>query len=252
MSKRTEQEKRHLHEINRFTDEQVSSQIDSFGIGFSYAGGYINSNGSVFLKCNTCGAIIERSMVSLRHGKKPKCPNCIEIAKLEEARKKEDAQKARHAAAEINRKKKQAELEAKRKEKTCIICGATFVTTRSRKLCCSPDCARKHSNQLCSYKKRARIAQDKLVDTDISVQSLYKRDKGVCAICGGSCDYSDYTVLDNNFIAGDWYPSVDHIIPIAKGGEHSWENVQLAHRICNYRKRDSMPTPRHPSSIPTP
>ena len=239
MSKRTEQEKRHLHEINRFTDEQVSSQIDSFGIGFSYAGGYINSNGSVFLKCNTCGAIIERSMVSLRHGKKPKCPNCIEIAKLEEARKKEAAQKGRHAAAEINRKKKQAELEAKRLEKTCIICGATFVTTRSRQKTCSPNCSRKHMNRYCSHRSDHRITKDKVIDKDITLSSLFIRDEGVCHICGGLCNYDDFVIVGTSFVAGNDYPSIDHVVPIAKGGEHSWGNVKLAHRICNSVKGDA-------------
>lgn len=35
---------------------------------------------------------------------------------------------------------------------------------------------------------------------------------------------------------GDNYPSVDHIVPLAKGGLHSWDNVQLAHFKCNTLK----------------
>ena len=34
--------------------------------------------------------------------------------------------------------------------------------------------------------------------------------------------------------------SKDHIIPLAKGGEHSWDNIQLAHRICNSLKADKV------------
>ena len=30
---------------------------------------------------------------------------------------------------------------------------------------------------------------------------------------------------------GEWH--IDHIIPISKGGEHSYENVRAAHFICN-------------------
>lgn len=46
-------------------------------------------------------------------------------------------------------------------------------------------------------------------------------------------DSEDYTVDGDVFIAGNWYPSIDHVIPISKGGRHSWDNVKLAHRLCN-------------------
>ena len=63
-----------------------------------------------------------------------------------------------------------------------------------------------------------------------------KRFRGVCAICGEPCDYCDHEERDGFFIAGDNYPSVDHIVPLAKGGLHSWDNVQLAHFKCNTLK----------------
>jgi 5-methylcytosine-specific restriction endonuclease McrA len=31
-------------------------------------------------------------------------------------------------------------------------------------------------------------------------------------------------------------PTIDHVIPISKGGKHEWENVKLAHRSCNSAK----------------
>jgi 5-methylcytosine-specific restriction endonuclease McrA len=35
-------------------------------------------------------------------------------------------------------------------------------------------------------------------------------------------------------------PTVDHKVPMKNGGGHVWENVQLAHRICNsYKCADS-------------
>ena len=30
--------------------------------------------------------------------------------------------------------------------------------------------------------------------------------------------------------------SIDHIVPLSKGGSHELSNVQLAHRRCNYQK----------------
>ena len=34
------------------------------------------------------------------------------------------------------------------------------------------------------------------------------------------------------------YPTVDHIVPLSKGGTHTWNNVQLAHMACNSGKCD--------------
>jgi len=50
---------------------------------------------------------------------------------------------------------------------------------------------------------------------------VFERDKGVCGICKGP-------------VSEDYH--IDHIVPLARGGEHSYANVQLAHPICNQRK----------------
>ena len=70
-------------------------------------------------------------------------------------------------------------------------------------------------------------------DEDITLEKLYNRDGGVCALCGGRCNYEDYILKDTTFIAGNTYPSIDHIKPLSKGGSHTWDNVQLAHKQCN-------------------
>ncbi|MBQ1352344.1 MAG: HNH endonuclease [Firmicutes bacterium] len=88
------------------------------------------------------------------------------------------------------------------------------------------------------HRRRARL-KAQMVDKDITIEGLFRRDKGVCSLCGGRCDLEDYTVREGVFIAGDWYPSVDHIKPISKGGLHSWGNVQLAHKRCNTLKSDN-------------
>lgn len=30
--------------------------------------------------------------------------------------------------------------------------------------------------------------------------------------------------------------TLDHVVPLARGGEHSYRNVKLAHPLCNSRK----------------
>ena len=68
-----------------------------------------------------------------------------------------------------------------------------------------------------------------------------QRDDNICKICGRQVDTEDYYYTDEGyFIAGNNYPSIDHIIPLAKGGTHTWDNIQLAHRHCNTIKNDKI------------
>lgn len=51
---------------------------------------------------------------------------------------------------------------------------------------------------------------------------VLERADGVCGICGADVDPFDF--------------HVDHIVPLALGGEHSYLNAQAAHPHCNVRK----------------
>ena len=79
-----------------------------------------------------------------------------------------------------------------------------------------------------------------MVDNDITVRGLYLRDGGRCYLCGGLCDWTDFTEIDGTIICGNRYPSIDHVMPLSKGGLHSWDNVKLAHRKFNSLKKDQV------------
>lgn len=34
--------------------------------------------------------------------------------------------------------------------------------------------------------------------------------------------------------------TVEHIVPLCKGGTHTWDNVAPAHAVCNFKKGDSL------------
>ena len=61
---------------------------------------------------------------------------------------------------------------------------------------------------------------------------VFDRDEGICGIC-------------DEPVKGDFH--IDHIIPLALGGEHSYTNVQLAHPLCNMRKGASLDYEQQPS-----
>lgn len=125
--------------------------------------------------------------------------------------------------------------------KKCKYCGELFKTQfKKSKIYCSNICSRKMKkiySKLSNGKRAELLKINGQIDSDITLRKLYKKENGICAICGGKCDYKDYKLDDyKNFIIGNQYPSIDHIIPISKGGTHTWQNIQLAHRICNSYK----------------
>lgn len=49
----------------------------------------------------------------------------------------------------------------------------------------------------------------------------------ICGICGDAVDPLDY--------------HVDHIVPLTRGGDHTYDNSQPAHPSCNLRKHNKLP-----------
>ena len=86
--------------------------------------------------------------------------------------------------------------------------------------------------------RRTRRAVIACGDKKINLQAVFDCAGGRCRICGRMCDFDDYVIRDGDKIVGDNYPSIDHIKPLSKGGLHTWENVQLAHKKCNSEKSD--------------
>lgn len=199
---------------------------------FEYAGGFTGLDGYVNLKCKKCGAVIRKSFVTVKHG----CAECTECKKSDVKARAEKRKREKEAEADYKKWFRLSNLKAEQIElQTCEGCGAMFVAERRGAKYCSIQCQRRITNALTKDKRLRRIA-GALVDKDIDLQKLYERDEGVCAICGMVCDWDDYEVRDDTFIAGNSYPSIDHIVPLSRGGKHSWDNVQLACRICNSRK----------------
>ena len=63
-------------------------------------------------------------------------------------------------------------------------------------------------------------------------RQIILRTQKICGICGQPVDF-EYK------FPHPLSPTVDHIIPVAKGGHPSaLENLQLAHRYCNRQKSD--------------
>lgn len=209
---------------------------------WEYVSGFIGSDSFMTLKCKKCGAIVQKSAVTIRHKDRELiCESCSELNKI---RKAESHKKQIEENLQQKKISKMAAYSDKADEQMsfnqCVICNNLFFSVNNRIKTCSERCHKTYANWQ-GKDKRLKKIKDRLVDKDISLINLYKRDKGICWICKGECDYKDYeTTEDGYFIVHDNYPSIDHVIPLAKGGEHSWDNVKLAHHRCNTLKSDKV------------
>ena len=220
--------------------EKIIAIIEQRQTGVEYAGNYTGTDGTVDLRCTCCGNVFTRSWATVRH-KNIRCDACYgkSLREKEEARAAEKAAKQAEekAAREKARWDRALEKATQMRFGVCAACGGVFVQTSSKY--CSKECAKRTAN---AKHKDRRIRKIKEVrQTAIDLKRLAEQSRDVCALCGQLVDWEDYEMRGDAFIAGDNYPSIDHIMPLSKGGVHSWANVQLAHRRCNYMKRDISP-----------
>lgn len=119
------------------------------------------------------------------------------------------------------------------KEWDCEWCGLKVQVPRSltggRKY--HDDCrgkARRARNRIKTLKR-----QGVKTDKRITHEEVAERDNFVCYLCDAVVDMS----LPRTSKLG---ATLDHVIPVSKGGEDCLENLRLAHWICNIRKSDKI------------
>lgn len=236
-------------------------------IGFEYVGGYTSKTGKVQIRCQKCGAEFERTVKFLQ------CGNviCVECQKAETQKRNEEKRQIAAQEAETRKIEREwyrlthppKEAYAEQHEAflnrsgICEICGKPYTVREFvksaglKKACdsgvCSGECRRIKQNRSVRESRKRRGVNDNdrhrakkygcAYDPSITLKKLVERDGLRCAICGGMCDWND-RIWNGN--CGPTYPSKDHIIPLAKGGTHTWDNMQVAHIICNSEKGASV------------
>lgn len=114
--------------------------------------------------------------------------------------------------------------------RTCKLCKSKFIAKSYQQVYCSTSCSYKNDNKLRRCRRYSNARNDGLSHELVDVGYIFERDKWKCGLCGKKV---------NKELK---YPhpksaSLDHIVPLAKGGVHCHANVQLAHFDCNHRKR---------------
>jgi hypothetical protein len=83
------------------------------------------------------------------------------------------------------------------------------------------------------YRKKTVRRQGIVKPGNIHYDEVFARDNGVCWLCDEAVD----PALPRVSAGGG---TIDHVIPISKGGEDTLENCRLAHWSCNNRKSNKL------------
>lgn len=112
----------------------------------------------------------------------------------------------------------------------CDCCGQAFLANGRRWRYCSQECfkAYKHKANWKHYQARRARLKEAFVE-HFDRREIFERDGWICQICLKPVD----TTVQFPHPAS---PSLDHIIPIARGGKHARSNAQTACLGCNVRK----------------
>ena len=133
----------------------------------------------------------------------------------------------RSVAREWSARKSERQLRPRR----CKECGHVFTPEYGdkRQRYCSKQCMRKQTRRIGKAIRRARIRNATLVEA-IDPISVFRRDGWRCKLCGCRTPKRLRGTTD------DCAPELDHVVPLAKGGAHSYANTQCACRKCNQAK----------------
>jgi len=120
-------------------------------------------------------------------------------------------------------------------EATCQECHRLYAPVSSGgrpSLYCSDECrgaVTQRRNRISRLLRKRRLRSGMHKDR-IDPIKVFERDAWRCGICGLNTDKTK---------RGTWHPKapeLDHIVALANGGTHTWDNVQCSHRSCNGSK----------------
>lgn len=116
---------------------------------------------------------------------------------------------------------------AKPKLSACPFCGDAIHS--SRRSCREPACVLRYNAARQAQYTHARRMQKQATAERFLPGEVFERDGWVCGICA---EPVDPTVA----YPGRLSASLDHIVPLSKGGSHTRANAQCAHLGCNSKK----------------
>jgi len=108
----------------------------------------------------------------------------------------------------------------------CKACGEAYIfwTSKPQAPYCMACNTAHHRRPANRRAKQRGVAYEVVVP-----ERVFERDNWTCQLCGEPV---------SGVVPEDSAPTIDHIVPLAKNGPHTYSNVQCAHFLCNCLKRD--------------
>lgn len=118
-------------------------------------------------------------------------------------------------------------------DRPCKECGNSFAPEygNKRRSYCSGPCLRRAMKRQARKKERARLRL--AVSENVNPTTVFERDGWRCQCCRKA------TTRERRGTYHPRAPELDHIIPLSKGGDHTYRNTQLLCRACNAAKSDN-------------
>jgi len=127
----------------------------------------------------------------------------------------------------------QEEAAAGRPTCACIECGALFIVKPGvKKIYCSRTCLNKRAGTYRQHVIRtSAVYSDSFTAREVFVKANWR------------CKQCRRRVYQGDPAWSDRQATIDHIVPVSKGGLHVWSNVQCLCRACNLKKSNKMDKP---------
>lgn len=96
---------------------------------------------------------------------------------------------------------------------SCAIIQAEEESKKQEVIEIAPIKEPRKGSRRCTFKQAIRL-------------KIYQRSSGVCYLCGETLTIEEFTI--------------DHVLPLSKGGTNRQKNLRAAHEKCNYDKADKI------------
>ena len=130
-------------------------------------------------------------------------------------------------AGNVRQAQRKADAMAAQPVRSCKQCGCSFglVYGTKRRLYCSRECEeRRRQAERSGTSHRRRARRYGVPYEHVNRIKVFERDRWRCKLCGAKVKQST--------------AELDHILPLSKGGGHTYTNTQCSCRPCNQSKKD--------------
>lgn len=168
-----------------------------------------------------------------KFGRKPRCKVCLndENSKYYQSNKEQalEASKTRYYAnVEYERERSRQKYSAN-KEAHNALTRSWYENNKDRAKELHAEWKRNNKDKVRDYDNRRRALEAGTSVGPIDTEALWEASQGVCGLCSEP-------LFEGPVFPDPLSPSLDHIVPLSKGGTHTQDNIQLAHLGCNVRK----------------